>query len=511
MAIARFRAEAPTPTGIILPRGLIVAAETADELRCRFRTSYETTLWPLRLDVPAHQSIDKWDFLDRDTAFSAIQLVLNGPAPSFAALAGQSLRVFLGGSPGSAQKLADVLLGGCDRVAVVAADGTSAIVPIAEALRPVGFADEEAVLPDTAQGHPAYRLLQEYFTFPEKFRFFDLCIPSTGRLPGVAAGERLQVLFLLPGADRDGVSLSADSFLLGCTPVINLFPWLADPIRLDYRRPEYRVIPDAHLERLMEVHSITAVRGNATMGEDRVEYAPYFSLDHATQEQMPQSFWLSRRLPTGRTDTPGNDTWLSFVDLGLHAASPAARTVMVHTLCTNRLLAEQLPAGSALEPDEAASGARGVLLTAPTPPRAAPEAGETPWRLVSQLSLNYLSLTEGPRALASLREILRLHAPALDTAAERQLSGMRELVCRPVVRRIGEGVRKAAVRGLAIDLRVDERHFAGGSALLLASVLERFFALYVSLNTFTELSVSSVQRRGVWRSWPPRLGEASRA
>jgi type VI secretion system protein ImpG len=55
---------------------------------------------------------------------------------------------------------------------------------------------------------------------------------------------------------------------------------------------------------------------------------------------------------------------------------------------------------------------------------------------------------------------------------------------------------------------VDERHFAGGSALLMASVLERFFSLYVGLNTFTEVSVSSVQRRGTWHRWPPRLGAA---
>jgi type VI secretion system protein ImpG len=511
MAIARFSAEAPPPTGAVLPRGLAVAALTNDDLRCRFRTCYKTTLWPIRLDPPGHLATGHWNFLDRETAVSAIQLTFRGPPASFAALAGGELRLFLGGTTGTVHRLCDTLLGACDRVVFIAANGQRVILPAADALCQVGFESDEAVMPDTAQGHPAYRLLREYFSFPEKFRFLDLAIPPEARLPGLSASDQLQVLFLLPETPRGGFALSGDSFQLGCTPVVNLFPQVADPIRLDYRHGEYRVIPDARLERVMEIHSVLAVHGSLAHGERRTEYAPYFSVNHATEDRLPQSFWMARRLPTGRADTPGMDTWLSFVDLSLEPSSPDAQTVFVQTLCTNRLLPEQLPAGAGLEPEQPASGARGVLITPPTPPRPAPAAGETPWRLVSQLSLNYLSLTDGPAALDAFREILRLYAPALDAASEQQIVGLRELSCRSVVRRIGEGVRMAPVHGLAIGLRVDERHFAGGSALLLASVLERFFALYVSLNTFTELSLGSIQRRGIWHAWAPRLGEASRA
>jgi type VI secretion system protein ImpG len=151
-----------------------------------------------------------------------------------------------------------------------------------------------------------------------------------------------------------------------------------------------------------------------------------------------------------------------------------------------------------------------MLIGRPTPPRAAPIGGDTAWRVVSQLSLNYLSLTDGPAALGALQEILRLHAPSGDAASEQQIIGLKGLECRQIVRRIGHGVRMAPVQGLAIELSVDERHFAGGSALLFASVLEQFFRLYASMNTFTELSVRSVQRREVWRRWPRHLGTALR-
>ena len=506
MAVARFAAAEPPAAGAILPRGLPVAATTEDGLRCRFRTCYATTLWPVHLEMPDHVASDRWSFLDRERAASVVRLPIRALPGGMKAMGGAVLRLFLGGAPGPALRLADTLIADCDRVAFVGEGGGRVILPAKDVLRQVGFEDDEALLPETRQGHPAYRLLQEYLNFPEKFRFLDLTLPTIEQLAELETGGSLEVLFLLRSAARGGLSLSQDSFQLGCTPVINLFPHGADPIRLDYRRSEYRVVPDAQLERVTEIHSIVAVTGNSPLGERRIEYAPYFSIDHRREQDLPECFWLARRLPTDREEVRGTDTWLSFVDLTLRQASPPDQTILVQTLCTNRLLAEQLPVGAVLEPEQPASGAIGALISSPTTPRPAPAPGSTPWRLVSQLSLNHLSLTDGPGALGALQEILRLHAPELDPAAEQQIQGLRDLSCRRLVRRVGEGVRTAPVSGLAIDLRVDERHFAGGSALLMASVLERFFSLYVSLNTFTEVSVSSVQRRGTWHRWPPRLG-----
>jgi type VI secretion system protein ImpG len=508
MAVAKFTVVEPPASGAFLPRGLAIAATTEENQRCRFRTCYATTLWPIRLDTPDHIASDQWAFLDQEGAASVVRLVIHALPGGLKALGGASLRLFLGGPAGPALRLADALISDCDRIAFVGTRGGRTVVLAKDCLSQVGFSDEEAVLPESRQGHSAYRLVQEYLNFPEKFRFLDLKLPSLERLPDLASGNSVEVLFLLRSAARGVLSLSSESFQLGCTPVINLFPHLADPIRLDYRRAEYRIVPDTQSERVIEVHSIAAVTANSPIGESRIEYAPYFSIDHRREPELPECFWLARRLPAERAGIVGTDTWLSFVDLTLRPTSPPEQTILVQTLCTNRLLAEQLPVGQTLEPEQPASGAVGVLITAPTAPRPAPTPGKTPWRLVSQLTLNHLSLTEGPDALRALQEILRLHAPELDAAAEQQIQGIREMTCRRVVRRIGEGVRTAPVNGLAIELRMDERHFAGGSALLMASVLERFFSLYISLNTFTEVSLSSVQRREIWHRWPARLGSA---
>ena len=506
MAIARFTQNDTPASGTVLPRGLALAATTTQDQRCRFRTCYATTLWPIKLEAPDHIARDRWSFLDGEkNVESVVRLPIRALPGGLKALAEGSLRLFLGGAAGPALRLADSLIADCAQIAFVGAHGSQTILLAKDVLSQVGFGDDEAVLPETRQGHSAYRLMQEYLNFSEKFRFFDLKFPSLKLLPDLEFDDSVEILFLLRSAARGVLSLSAESFQLGCTPVINLFPHLADPMRLDYRRPEYRIVPDAQMERVLEVHSIISVTGNSPISETRIEYSPFFSTDHSRESDLPECFWVAR---TDRDGVFGSDTWLSFVDLTLGPASPSEQTVLVQTLCTNRLLPEQLSVGQPLFPEQPAGGAHCELISSPTTPRPAPKPGSTPWRLVSQLTLNHLSLTEGPDALKALQEILRLYAPEVDAAAQQQIKGLHALTSRRVVRRIGEGVRTAPVNGLAIDLHMDEHYFAGGSALLMASVLERFFALYISINTFTEVSVKSLQRRDTWHRWPARLGTA---
>jgi type VI secretion system protein ImpG len=499
-SVVRLHAEAVAPSGLTVPRGAMLSAHTADGLRCRFRTCYETTLWPVRPGTTELRTSDAWSFLDHDPAAAVLRLPLMIEEAAAAAIGGQTLRLYLGGAAAAAARLHDVLLAGCDRIAFLPEGGVPILSPVAQALRPVGYAPTETLLPDACRVHPAYALLRDYFAFPDKFRFFDLAVPP---LPSCT---RLDVLFLLP-VPPGALPLSADSVMLGCTPVVNLFEQVAEPIRLDHRRTEYRLVPDLRLEPVMEVHSVTAVRGWNAEADSWHDLRPHFTID-GTAEAPRQASWLMRRSPAAAGGMGGSDAWLSFVDPALQAAQPAERIILAHCLCTNRHLAEQVPAGARLDFDEPAGGARATCIARPSPPRAAPIGGETAWRLVSHLGLNYLTLSGGPDALAALRETLLLHAEADDAAARQQVLGLREMTCRRVTRRIGTGVRSALAQGLAVDITCDERRFAGGSALMLGAVLDRFLALQASVNAFTQLTLHSQQRNGIWYAWPPRTGAA---
>jgi len=143
----------------------------------------------------------------------------------------------------------------------------------------------------------------------------------------------------------------------------------------------------------------------------------------------------------------------------------------------------------------------------PTRPRPTLAQGESAWRMISSLSLNYLSLvdTETGTGAEALREIIGLYAPTGDRTVLKQLEGITRVESRPIVRRMSDGMLSTAVRGLEIAITCDEDYFEGSGPFLLATVLQRFFANYVSLNSFTETVLMTPQRGEVAR-WRPEKG-----
>ncbi len=504
LSVARFDIDpeqGKLSTGFLLPRTTQLFARTESDVICRFRTCYDLTLWPLRISEALVESVDPYDFLDTSDAAAVLRIRLDALDAPFGELPIQRLRLYLDGDAAQANALHELLLSGVQRVVFLGPGGDRRTVAAEAALHPVGFEADEAVLPHPGHAHQAYRLMHEYFCFPEKFRFIDLAIP-----PGLARGKTLDVLLLLSVLPRQRLSISPGSFALGCTPVANLFTKVAEPIRVQNRQTEYRVVGDYRRERTTEVHSVTAVTGLNVETGQVLEYRPFFSFNHAASLDGAKAFWTLHRDLTGRPDLPGTDLMIGFLDLNAQPALPPTQTVTVETLCTNRTLAEQVPAGARLRIEREAPLARIVLLQKPTPPRAPPTGGETLWRLVSHLSLNYLSLQDGAEGLNALREILRLHAPAGDAAAEQQVQGLRSLSCRPGLHRIGTDAWRGFCRGIEVTAELDERRFVGGNPLLFAAVLDRFLGMYTSLNSFTRLKVVSSQRSGTWKVWPPRSG-----
>jgi type VI secretion system protein ImpG len=504
MAIARFVVD-PTQgkltSGHTIPRFTQLFCETEAGLRCRFRTAYATTLWPIAIAEAGLVSTDQYDFLDTANVAAVLRIRLVSEGIPFSQLEARRLRFYINADQILSNNLYEVMFSRVDRVAFADEKKRVVIAPADKAIHEVGFAHDEGVLPYPPHSHRAYRVIQEYFSFPEKFRFFDVDLPDlSGR------DTQLDILFLLNFVPRERMVIDADTFVMGCTPIINLFPKIVEPIRITHRTTQYRVLSDMRREHTTEVHSVQRVRGRSPEGAESVVYAPFYSFDHAMEERQQSTFWIARRQPTGRKDLPGTDTYLSFLNLNFHPRQPADETIFLHTLCTNRTLAEQVLAGAVLQIEQAAPLQHIVCLTKPTPPRNPAMGGETAWRLVSHLSLNYLSLTEGAHSLRALREILRLYAPPRDAAAEQQILGIRSLATQRVVRRTGGDAWRGFCRGMQITLGFDERQYVGGSAFLFATVLNRFFGLYTTVNSFTELRITSAQRSGIWKTWPALTG-----
>ncbi|HEX9983251.1 MAG TPA: type VI secretion system baseplate subunit TssF [Thermoanaerobaculia bacterium] len=506
MAVARFEYDpqrGKLTSGHEIPRYTQLFATAQQGLVCRMRTAYPVTLWPIDVVEAELETPEQFEFLGSGSATAAVLRVrLESKAEPFELLGVDSLRFFLHGEPVFVNRLYELLFDSTQRVLVLPKGAKSAHDLGRNAVQPVGLGENEDVIPYPHNSAPGYRLLQELFTFPEKFHFADV-----QGLKGKATGKVVDLLFLLDRMPRQKLVMPPDAFSLGCTPIVNLFRKTSEPLRIDHRHIEYRLVGDMRKERTTEIHSITAVSGTSDASDRTRDYAPFYSYTHDMALRKQQAFWHARRVATPREDMSGTDIYLSFRDLEFKPTQPPDEIVFAHLLCTNRGLAAELPAGALLQTDDATPVSRIVCLQKPTRPIPPPLGGQALWRLVSHLSLNYLSLEEGKKSLDALHEILGLYAFSDAPALRQQIMGLRKMSQRKVVRRVtgGDGW-KGFARGTEVTMTFDPAVYVGSSAYLMATVLNQFLALYASTNSFTELVIKRDGREEEWKRWPRMAG-----
>jgi type VI secretion system protein ImpG len=510
MAIAQLLPQPDLEGAYTVPVGTQIETEPVDGERCRFRTTYPVTLWPITVStatLSGRPLVAPPNPAASDAVASLrLSLVAHGPGANFAKMAPDRLRFHLRGQPQQTYPLYELILN--DVVSVALAEGASDPNPIvlgADALKPVGFERDEGMLPYSNRSFQGYRLLTEYFAFPEKFLFFDLQPPGGCRL--AKDGRQLDVfLYLrrsLPELER---SLSAENFALGCTPIVNLFSQRAEPIMLDAAFSEFRVVADARRPHALEIYRVEGVRATNADGDER-RFGPFYSVEHVSADE---AFWLAQRRPAS-DGNPGSELYLSLVDLGMRPEHPGGWVLSVETTCLNRNLPERLPFGGghpALRLIDGAPLVQSVqCLTAPTPTLRPASGQNGRWRLLSHLALNHISLADTEDGAAALKDILALY-DFRDSAETRAIiQGITRVRAERGIARVPGGGVGAFCRGTDVAIEFDEGRFAGAGLFLLASVLERFLGLYCSINSFTRTVASVKGRPGLLRKWPPRAGE----
>ena len=326
-------------------------------------------------------------------------------------------------------------------------------------------------------------------------------------------GSRAEVIFLIAPferGERKGMleaGVNARTFRTGCTPVINLFSQVSEPVLLTERQPDYQLVADARNRLSMEIFSVDDVVGITPGSEKSIRFEPFYAHRHGAFKTRDQQYWYAKRRPSGWRSDRGTDIIISFVDLSSRVVYPDVDAVTARLTCFNGDLPSRLPFGNEDGDFELEAGGpirKIIALLKPTPVVQPPLGRPQLWRLISQLSLNYLSLVEG--GTEALQELLRLHNAAEATAGEKQIQGILDVRSSPAYARVASDHDLSFARGRRVELDMDEEQFAGGGVYLFASVLEQFFGLYASVNSFSRLTVRTRQRKGALREWPPRAG-----
>jgi type VI secretion system protein ImpG len=508
------REQVKMTTGHTIERGARLNTRPVGGTPCRFRTAAPVTLWPIEVEA-VRLDPDRVVFPGKPAAAVALlQLTLRATGGiRFPELALDRLRFYLDGTGAVPYTLHELLLNNLCQVLIrspVEDRRWETVTLPASAVEPVGFGRDEALFDYPSQAFSGYRLLQEYFALPEKFLFFDLT--GLKALATRPLGSTIEVLFFLNRSPRGDLLLQPENFRLGCAPVVNLYPAVAEPIRLSQAQFAYRIVPDVHRPMATEVYSIDAVTSTGAFLDEPLRYEPFYSVRHAhTQpDRRPPASWYATRRRSLIKDDPGTEVELSFVDPDFNPRLPAAETITVHLSCTNRDLPVHLPFGGEqgdFELDAQAPVSRVRCLRKPTKPLRPPLGRGAQWRLISHLALNHLSLTDQDAGLDALREILTAYDFADSAVTRQQIAGIAGVSYRRTTGRTGRRIGNVVCLGVEVTLEFDETQYVGSSAFLLASVLERFLGLYASINSFTQLVAKTRQREGILRRWPPRAGE----
>lgn len=502
--------------GYALKRGRLLTAQASKKLQsgangvCTSQVCFDTDLWPLKISHINKEPTNSHDFLSVEHAntnvFSKVKSVLkirventgNDPISDFSL---RELRFFINGDEVQTSALYEILT--CCVLGVTLINDSGQNYHLSQAsFQTQGFSDEQAALPYTQATHQGYRLLQEYFAFPEKFLFIDLL-----GLDKVKANKHFDILLLLNKPIEPNLNLSSSVLKLNCLPVVNLFQRTTDPIRLDKQQSEYRLIPDIANYKYCEIHSIEQVIAINTSGRKKA-ISPQFSLQTDSESGFYQGFWSMRREVSHVKSLPGTEVFLSFFDPNEDPKSPAEDSVYAKSLCCNRELMEQMRIGSHFDLDGGGPISGVTMITKPSRHQTPKPQGITPWKLISQLTLNQLSLSDNQEALNNLKQILILHAGEFSRLNQNQVDSIFDVKLKRAVQHIGDDAWRGFCEGMEIILTLDDDVFQGRSCYLFCEVLRRFFALYASVNSFTQLSLEfKKQKRGVVKQWQALAGE----
>ncbi len=517
--------------GVAVPRHTVLRSllDKSGSTRCEYRSGHALTLWPIELTHAkffTHTGSSSMSGVPLPAGVKAglrLRLRATG-ALQFDQMNLDHLALYLRGADGLPARIHERLLAACAGIAVL--PGTSgsaagALLP-RTALQPLGFAEDEALLPVARQSFDGYRLLQEYFAFAPRFLFVQ--IGGLRNALRACGGREVELVVLLDSADAQlERSVDASHFALHCTPAINLFRRRTDRIALSDTAFEYHVVVDRTRPMDYEIHQIDEVTGYRAGALAEQPFRPFYCAKDLDAPQHGGAFYQMRRearRPStrqqqqgARSSYLGSETFIALVDAASAPLHSDLRQLGVSAWCTNRDLPLSMPVGVGATDftiDAEVPVAAVRCVAGPSRPLPSFAEGPAAWRLLNHLSLNYASLLDSDpqQGAQALRELLALYCPAGDSAAQRQVDGLRSIASTPVVRRLPSPGPIVFGRGLQVMLQFDDAAFEGVSAFLLGAVLAQFFAQYVSINSFAE-TVASTSTRGEIMRWPARAGRCA--
>lgn len=491
MSIVEFEPQRTLRGKYLIPRTKTELESSPGNTRCRFRTCYDVELLPIGLEGVVLEG----------QQLKITFRILNGV--QFSTLGLDKIRLNLHGDPTIQYELYNMFCRNIQKVSVRSSNGSDQEIILDKSnVKPVGFDESEGMLPYPPNSFLGYRVIQEYFSFPDKFLFIDVTgLENTSKL---SIQDTFDIVFQLSRRPSENVRITKDNIHLNCTPVVNLFSRSSEPIRVDNERTEYRLRPEGPNSNNYEVYSVDKVFGMIPGTAQQYEYKAFYSFTHSLSERG--NIYYQTRLRDSVTSENSTETYVSFINADQSIAVPTTEIISSELTCINRQLTEQLRLGDIKIPtSNSPEVARFRNITNVTPTIYSPISGSLHWKLISHLTLNRLSITskEALQGILSLYNFQALVDRGIGSENERRINSISNV----------QGMQKdrlyrgTPIRGMEIQLDMQENNFINdGDMYLFCCMLNEFLALYSNINSFSQLTAKGANR-GEVQTWPMRIGK----
>jgi len=474
---------------IKVPSGTFVSSKEKNGIKCMFQTCFDLDVHPLKVVSAKSTAREKEYNISLSLQLAGISLAQWNP---------DKLSFFLSGSYAKTSNIFACFTQYVSKIKIITPNNPKPYIISGNNIKSLGFDKVNSLFSYPSQSFSGFSLLQEYFIFPQKFLFFELS--GLSNWTDKQDGNQFEIIFEFNEPPFDLPNVSQDNFSLFSVPIINVFPFEAEPVVLDHTKEKIRINPSSKTGTGYQIYSVDKVTGFSQGSVTPIEYKPmdYFSFD-----TKHQSFYKAVRQVS-----PITNAYEIYLNLtyAKQKTEYMQETLTIDLTCTNGSEPETLMPGDICEHTSNSPELLNFTnITAPTANVEPPLEGDTLWRLLSHMSLNLLSLKDAQ----SLRKMLQLYIfqdsrdKGMVAANLKRIQGILELKIEKEDRLI----RGMVIRGKKITISLSKDAFASrGDVVVFGAVIDEFFSRYSSINSFTRLIINETIS-GESFVWLPRIGD----
>lgn len=516
-SIFQFAPKAQNKTSLFIPKGTLIQGQTSQQQVCKFSTSSPVTIWPLAVTqaqlTPCGQVTPK---KNKKSIHSVLTIKLETTTQdlTLADLEIDSLNFYLDSAPQIRPLLYELLLQQVDHILIAHPDSPQKSIELSPSLlQPRGFKPHESMLPLTQKSFEGYRLLMEYFHFPEKFMYVQM-----QGLKEILDGQHADKVLIHFFLKKDYLSLQKDidssCFKLNTTPVINLFPQEGEPIILDHQKSEYPIIPDAYRRsEEIEVYDIQSIDISSEKYQHKLTLLPFFGQRYQDQDKKHIIYWHHHRKACwqmGEHHLKGTESFVSFSDPHAETLDDEHLILTPKLLCSNRelpcLLTYQQQDSTFTFAKEAYEAIEALY---PISPITAPTYWQTHHtseiNLLSQLCLNQIVFEEEGKTLHKIQAVLKIFEHTTHFQNVNLITHILQATTKRITKRHPCPTKQGFCSGIELTLSISPESISKVNWLLFGTIFQQFLSLSCPINSFIQLVIKN-QEKGALYTWPVSTG-----